>query len=102
MHFVKLSSSLPMQLYLVDTFTFATSALSICGICEALRIYSQPLVFRSLFGCVFPLFGTPMFAALGIGGGNSLLGGLTLVLGIPFPVYLYYHGASIRAKSKLT
>ncbi|KAJ7867802.1 multidrug resistance protein 4 [Mycena leptocephala] len=81
---------LPMQLYLVDTFTFAASALSAAS------------VFRSLFGCVFPLFGAPMFAALGIGGGNSLLGGLALVLGIPFPVYLYYHGASIRAKSKLT
>ncbi|KAJ7825428.1 multidrug resistance protein 4 [Mycena leptocephala] len=81
---------LPMQLYLVDTFTFAASALSAAS------------VFRSLFGCVFPLFGGPMFAALGIGGGNSLLGGLALVLGIPFPVYLYYHGASIRAKSKLT
>ncbi|KAJ7483888.1 multidrug resistance protein 4 [Mycena galericulata] len=81
---------LPTQLYLVDTFTFAASALSAAS------------VFRSLFGCVFPLFGPPMFAALGIGGGNSLLGGLAIVLGIPFPVYLYYHGASIRAKSKLT
>lgn len=28
--------------------------------------------------------------------------GLVLVLGIPFPVYLYYHGAEIRARSKLT
>ncbi|KAJ7756857.1 multidrug resistance protein 4 [Mycena maculata] len=36
------------------------------------------------------------------GDGNSLLVGLAIVLGIPFPVYLYYRGASIRAKSKLT
>ncbi|KAJ7756796.1 multidrug resistance protein 4 [Mycena maculata] len=82
--------NLPMQLYLVDTFTFAASALSAAS------------VLRSLLGCAFPLFGPAMFGALGNGGGNSLLGGLAIVLGIPFPVYLYYHGASIRAKSKLT
>ncbi|KAJ7650916.1 multidrug resistance protein 4 [Roridomyces roridus] len=81
---------LPMQLYLVDTFAFAASALSAAS------------VFRSLLGCAFPLFGGAMFDALGYGGGNSLLGGLAIVLGIPFPVYLYYRGAAIRAKSKLT
>jgi hypothetical protein len=33
-------------------------------------------VFRSLFGFTFPLFGQQLIDALGMGGGNSLLGGL--------------------------
>ncbi|KAJ6486473.1 major facilitator superfamily domain-containing protein [Mycena vitilis] len=79
-----------LYLYLVDAFTYAASALSAAS------------VFRSLLGFAFPLFGQQMFAALGNGGGNSLLGGLAIVLGIPFPIYLYYHGAAIRARSTLT
>lgn len=48
------------------------------------------------------LFGQQMFAALGMGGGNSLLAGLAIVLGIPFPVWIWYRGEAIRAKSNLT
>jgi hypothetical protein len=40
-------------------------------------------VFRYLLGFAFPLFGQQMFKALGMGGGNSLLGGLAIILGIP-------------------
>ncbi|KAJ6615652.1 multidrug resistance protein 4 [Mycena sp. CBHHK59/15] len=87
--FGMMSTFLPIQLYLVDAFTFAASALSAAS------------VFRSLLGFAFPLFGQQMFHALGVGGGNSLLGGLGIVLGIPFPVYIYYRGADIRARSKL-
>ncbi|KAF7302176.1 SAP domain-containing protein [Mycena indigotica] len=85
--FGMMTTFLPIQLYLVDTFTYAASALSAAS------------VFRSLLGFAFPLFGQQMFNALGTGGGNSLLGGLGIVLGIPFPIYLYYHGAEIRQKS---
>lgn len=81
---------LPIQLYLVDTFTFAASAVSAAS------------VLRSLLGFAFPLFADKMFDALGIGGGNSLLGGLAIVLGIPFPVWLYYNGATLRARSSLS
>ncbi|KAJ6455268.1 major facilitator superfamily domain-containing protein [Mycena vitilis] len=88
--FGMMSTFLPIQLYLVDAFTYAASASSAAA------------VFRCLFGFVFPLFGQQMFNALGNGGGNSLLGGLAIVLGIPFPIYLYYNGAAIRAKSNLT
>lgn len=83
------SSSLPIQLYLVDTFTFAASALAAAS------------VFRSMLGFAFPLFGSQMFAALGVGGGNSLLAGLAIALGIPFPVWLWFYGESMRAKSSL-
>ncbi|KAJ7431332.1 multidrug resistance protein 4 [Mycena latifolia] len=87
--FGMMSTFLPIQLYLVDSFKYAASALS------------AAFLFRSLFGFAFPLFGHQMFAALGFGGGNSLLGGLAIVLGIPFPIYIYYHGAALRAKSDL-
>ncbi|KAJ6588928.1 major facilitator superfamily domain-containing protein, partial [Mycena capillaripes] len=83
-------SSLPITLYLVDTFTYAASALA------------AATVFRSLLGFVFPLFGQQMFDALGFGGGTSLLGGLAIILGIPFPIYIYYYGEAIRMKSPLS
>ena len=59
-------------------------------------------MFRSLLGFAFPLFGKQMFDALGLGGGNSLLGGLAIVLGIPFPIFLWYKGAALRARNPLT
>ncbi|CAK5268216.1 unnamed protein product [Mycena citricolor] len=85
-----MSTFLSTQLYLVDTFQFAASALSASSI------------FRSLFGFIFPLFGQQMYNALGQGGGNSLLAGLSIVLGIPFPLYLWFHGKQMREQSKLT
>jgi hypothetical protein len=58
-------------------------------------------VLRSSLGFAFPLFGEQMFARLGYGGGNSLLAGLAIVIGIPFPIWIYYAGEGIRAKSPL-
>ena len=55
-----------------------------------------------MLGFEIPLFGGQMFAALGYGGGNSLLAGLGIVIGIPFPIWLYFAGERIRAKSSLT
>ncbi|KAG2038280.1 multidrug resistance protein 4 [Suillus americanus] len=83
-------ASLAIQLYLVDTFTYAASALAAAS------------TLRSLLGFAFPLFGQQMFAALGYGGGNSLLAGLAIVIGIPFPIWIYYAGERIRARSSLT
>ena len=86
---VTILRSLPIQLYLVDTFTYAASALAAAS------------VFRSMLGFAFPLFGQQMFNALGLGGGNSLLAGLAIVLGIPFPVWLWFYGERMRANSSL-
>ncbi|KAJ7512747.1 major facilitator superfamily domain-containing protein [Mycena galericulata] len=88
--FGMMATFLPITLYLVDTFTYAASALA------------AATVFRSLLGFAFPLFGQQMFDTLGLGGGNSLLGGLAIVLGIPFPVYIYYYGEAIRMRSPLS
>ena len=54
-----------------------------------------------MLGFAFPLFGTQMYDALGNGGGNSLLAGLAIALGIPFPVFLWFYGEQMRAKSSL-
>ncbi|RDX53972.1 multidrug resistance protein 4 [Lentinus brumalis] len=87
--FGMMTTFLPIQLYLVDTFTYAASALAAAS------------VFRSLLGFAFPLFGSQMFAKLGLGGGNSLLAGLAIALGIPFPVFLWFYGEKMRANSSL-
>jgi hypothetical protein len=88
--FGMMSTFLPIQLYLVDSFAYAASATAAAAL------------FRSLLGFAFPLFGQQMFDALGLGGGNSLLAGLAIVLGIPFPVWIYYKGAEMRARNPLT
>ncbi|KAL1944281.1 hypothetical protein VTO73DRAFT_3466 [Trametes versicolor] len=87
--FGMMTTFLPIQLYLVDTFTYAASALAAAS------------VFRSMLGFAFPLFGSQMFAALGLGGGNSLLAGLAILLGIPFPIFLWFYGERMRASSSL-
>jgi hypothetical protein len=43
-----------------------------------------------------------MFAVLDYGWGNTLLAGLAIVIGIPFPIWIYYAGERMRAKSSLT
>ncbi|KAF9004015.1 major facilitator superfamily domain-containing protein [Cyathus striatus] len=84
-----MTTTLPMQLYLVDVFAYAASALSAASVA------------RSLLGFAFPLFGEQMFAKLGTGGGNSLLAGLAIVIGIPFPIWLWFNGERIRSRSTL-
>jgi len=59
-------------------------------------------MFRSLLAFAFPLFGQQMIDVLGYGGGNSLLAGLAIVIGIPFPIWIYYAGERMRARSSLT
>lgn len=84
-----MTSFLPISLYLVDTFTYAASATAAAS------------MFRSLLGFAFPLFGQQMLTSLGYGGGNSLLAGLAIIVGIPFPVWIYFYGERIRMKSSL-
>jgi hypothetical protein len=42
-----------------------------------------------------------MFEAMGTGGGNSFLAGMCILIGIPFPIWIYFHGEKIRARSSL-
>ncbi|KAF6753899.1 major facilitator superfamily domain-containing protein [Ephemerocybe angulata] len=85
-----MTAYLPIQLYLIDAFTFAASVTGAAS------------VFRSMLGFAFPLFGQQMTDRLGYGGSCTLLAGIAIVIGIPFPIYLYFKGADIRARSPYT
>lgn len=70
--------------YLVDAYTiYAASAMA------------ANAVFRSLVGALLPLAGGPMYEALGLGWGNSLLGFISLALA-PLPAIFYIYGERIR------
>ncbi|KAH9476585.1 Caffeine resistance protein 5 [Psilocybe cubensis] len=58
-------------------------------------------LFRSTVAGCFPLFGTPLYHRLTIGGGCSLLAGLSIAL-IPGLFILYKYGGKLRARSKYT
>ena len=50
---------------------------------------------RSLIGCLVPLFGRSMYAKLGLGWGNSLLGFITLAM-CPLPWVFFRYGERVR------
>jgi len=52
---------------------------------------------RCLFATFIPLAASSMYAKLGLGWGNSLLGFVALGL-IPAPALIYRYGGKIRAK----
>ena len=87
--FAMLGTFLPIQLYLVDSFQYSASAIA------------AATVIRSVMGFAFPLFAEQMFDALKIGPGYSMLAGVAIVVGIPFPVWIYYRGEKIRLRSDL-
>ena len=77
---------LPIQTYLIDAFpSHASSAVA------ALTAS------RSLVGGVLPLAAPAMYAKLGLGWGNSLLGFVAIAL-IPAPAIIYRFGGMIRKK----
>lgn len=75
--------------YLVDAFTiYAASALA-----------ANTLI-RSIAGAVLPLAGLQMYAALGMGWGNSLLAFIALAL-LPVPFFIIKKGEWLRTKFPL-
>ncbi|KAK2751318.1 hypothetical protein FQN55_001053 [Onygenales sp. PD_40] len=76
------------QTYIVDAYSrYAASGLA------------SATVLRSLAGFGFPLFAPYMYAKLGMGWGNSLLGFLGVVFGWPAPWLLWKFGEKLRKKS---
>ncbi|KAF2185206.1 MFS general substrate transporter [Zopfia rhizophila CBS 207.26] len=84
------AASLPSNLYVVDAFTqYAASAMA------------GSMLLRAVAGGLIPMAGNPMFAAMGVGWGCSLLGFisvLTCVLSIGFVLF----GERLREKFPLT
>ncbi|EHK46037.1 uncharacterized protein TrAtP1_013129 [Trichoderma atroviride] len=77
---------LPIQTYIIDSYpTHAASG-------SAALVAS-----RSLLGALLPLAGPRLFASLGLGWGNSLLGFISLAF-IPVPILFSRYGKTIREK----
>jgi MFS family permease len=60
---------------------------------------SANLILRSFAGFAFPLFGPAMYSKMGYGWANSLLGLLTILLGVPAPILLWKWGEKLRQRS---
>ncbi|MCJ1288864.1 hypothetical protein MMC34_000395 [Xylographa carneopallida] len=83
-----LATFLPIQTYLVDAFTIhAASALA------------ANTVLRSLAGALLPLAGPTMYAKLGLGWGNSLLGFIAVAM-LPIPWFFLMYGERIRTSPR--
>jgi multidrug resistance protein len=79
-----LATFMPIQTYLVDAFTIhAASAIA------------ASTVLRSLAGTFLPLAGPKLYAALGLGWGNSLLGFIAVALA-PLSWIFFKYGERIR------
>ncbi|TDZ53145.1 MFS transporter prlG [Colletotrichum trifolii] len=79
----------PIQAYIIDAYpSFAASALA------------ASTVFRSVVAAFLPMAGPPMYDALGLGWGNSLLGFIAIAL-IPVPALIYRYGGQLRKWQKL-
>ncbi|CAI6334887.1 unnamed protein product [Periconia digitata] len=65
----------------------------------AASIFAGAALFRATFGATFPLFAPSLFDRLGVGPGNSLLGGIA-VLFFPIPLVFYRYGETLRGWSK--
>lgn len=75
---------LPITTYIVDSYPlYAASAIA------------ANVIFRSVVGALLPLAGPPMYASLGLGWGNTLLGLICVVM-IPIPLVFYKFGGKLR------
>ncbi|TQN72982.1 MFS transporter prlG [Colletotrichum shisoi] len=79
----------PIQAYVIDAYpSYAASGMA------ALT------VLRSVVAAFLPMAGPPMYDALGLGWGNSVLGFVAVAL-IPVPTLIYRYGGRLRKWQKL-
>ncbi|KAF7590285.1 hypothetical protein BBP40_003022 [Aspergillus hancockii] len=81
---VGIVSGAPFGFSLIMLFLGITSYLTDCYGPYGASALAANAVFRSIFGAVFPLFGTYLYDGLGVAWGSSLLGFVALVLA-PLP-----------------
>ena len=83
-----IANFMPTQTYLVDAFgRYAASAIA------------ANTLLRSLFGAVIPLAGQSLYARLGLGWGNSLLGFISLTM-LPVPFLFLKYGERIKTSRR--
>jgi MFS family permease len=78
---------MPTQLYLVDAFGPEAAASALAA----------NVIVRLLAAAFIPLAGPSLYASLGLGWGNSLLGFIGLAF-VPVPVYFARHGEWLRER----
>lgn len=82
-----LVTTLPLSAYMVDAFkVHAASGMAVV------------LVLRCIAGTVLPLSAAPLYANLGLGWGNSVLGFVALLF-VPVPLIFWKFGERIRKNS---
>lgn len=57
---------------------------------------SASVLFRSILGGTFPLFGRGMYSHLGYGWASTVVALLAIVLGVPWPIGIYVYGPRLR------
>jgi hypothetical protein len=82
------------QAYVVDTYTNHKT-----GTNYAASATGAAAFVRTMAGFSFPLFAPGMYESLGVGGGNGILAGIALVIGIAAPIGLWRRGAWLRSRS---
>ncbi|PYI16009.1 MFS general substrate transporter [Aspergillus violaceofuscus CBS 115571] len=75
-----------MLAYLLDEFTTHTASAN-----------TAAHMLSNILGFAFPIFAPDLYAALGYGWGNSLLGFIFVAVGWPIPVILWIYRSRLRA-----
>ncbi|RHZ54901.1 MFS transporter [Aspergillus thermomutatus] len=83
--FGSMFAMMPVQLYLIDALGHEAAAS---------RVASNTIL-RSVAAALLPLVGRPLYSALGLGWGNSLLGFLALLF-VPVPWLFYRYGSKLQ------
>lgn len=78
---------MPSQLYLVDAFGPEAAASALAA----------NVILRLLCGAFLPLAGPPLYADLGLGWGNSVLGFIGVAF-LPVPLLFYRYGGWLRER----
>lgn len=78
-----------VQTYTIDTYERYTASAT-----------GAAAFVRTMAGFSFPLFSDGLYERLGIAGGNGLLAGVALGLGVVVPGLMWRYGAWLRGKSQ--
>jgi hypothetical protein len=78
---------MPTQLYMVDAFGPEAAASALAA----------NVILRLLFAAFVPLAGPPLYADLGLGWGNSVLGFIGVAF-LPVPLFFYHYGGWLRER----
>lgn len=82
------------QIIFISLLTYVTDAYKI----YSASALAASVITRSILGAVFPLAADPMYSALGVGWGTSVLGFASMAC-IPIPLAFLYAGEWIRKRS---